>query len=75
MGRDVARAIVDFARKYDVDLIAMSTHGRGASRLIVGSVAEKVIRFAGLPMLLQVPRNKHRVPDHEELLSPNTQLV
>ncbi len=67
VARDVGQAIVDFALKFDVDLIAMSTHGRGASRLIVGSVTEKVIKLARLPMLLQVPRKKQAAQYHEDL--------
>jgi nucleotide-binding universal stress UspA family protein len=51
----VAPAILDFARTHDVDVIAMSTHGRGASRLLLGSVADKVLRGGGLPMLLYRP--------------------
>ncbi|MGH7679282.1 MAG: universal stress protein, partial [Gemmatimonadaceae bacterium] len=41
---NVAQEIVDFARSHAVDLVAMSTHGRGVSRLVVGSVADKVLR-------------------------------
>ena len=52
---DVARAIADFAVGSNVDVIAMTTHGRGASRLLFGSVADKLIRSARLPMLLQGP--------------------
>ncbi|MGH9886846.1 MAG: universal stress protein [bacterium] len=51
----VARAIVDWARGSRVDAIAMSTHGRGASRLLLGSVADKVLRASDVPMLLQRP--------------------
>jgi nucleotide-binding universal stress UspA family protein len=51
----VSNAIIDFARGHDVDLIAMATHGRGASRLVFGSVADKVVRASGLPMLLLKP--------------------
>jgi nucleotide-binding universal stress UspA family protein len=48
-----ARAIADAARYNGVDLIAMSTHGRGGiSRLIVGSVAEALVRRAPVPVLL-----------------------
>jgi nucleotide-binding universal stress UspA family protein len=36
-----------------VDLVAMSTHGRsGLSRLVMGSVAEAIVRSAGVPVLL-----------------------
>ncbi len=50
-----AHAIIDFALGHSVDAIAMSTHGRGASRLLMGSVADKVVRASGLPMLLIRP--------------------
>jgi nucleotide-binding universal stress UspA family protein len=49
----VPHAILKFADDHHVDLIAMSTHGRGASRLFLGSVADKVLRGAHTPMLLQ----------------------
>lgn len=51
----VATAIVDFAKANAVDVIAMSTHARGATRLVFGSVAEKVLRAGGLPMLFHRP--------------------
>lgn len=51
----VADAIVNFARGNETDVIAMSTHGRGASRVLVGSVADKVLRGSGLPVLLRRP--------------------
>ncbi|HZK79019.1 MAG TPA: universal stress protein [Gemmatimonadaceae bacterium] len=60
----VAAAILEFAEKHGVDLVALSTHGRGASRLVMGSVADKVIRASGLPVLLQRPvgvRNVERL--------------
>ena len=47
------RAIADAALHNDVDLITMSTHGRGGlSRLLFGSVAESLIRRAPVPVLL-----------------------
>jgi len=49
---NVASGIVEFARSHDADLIALSTHGRGASRLLIGSVADKVLRAGRLPMLI-----------------------
>jgi len=49
----VASAIVDDARGWGADLIAMGTHGRrGFSRLLLGSVAEGVVHAAGTPVLL-----------------------
>ena len=45
--------IVDAAREANVDLIAMTTHGRtGPSRLLFGSVAEGVLREAHVPVML-----------------------
>jgi nucleotide-binding universal stress UspA family protein len=51
----IADAIVHFALTHDIDCIAMTTHGRGASRLLLGSVADKVLRGSGLPVLLRRP--------------------
>ena len=49
-----APAIVDAARLRKVDLIVMSTHGRsGLGRLILGSVAESVLRGTTTPILLR----------------------
>ena len=45
-------AIVAVAVEREVDLIAMTTHGRGASRLFIGSVADKVLRGTECNMLL-----------------------
>jgi nucleotide-binding universal stress UspA family protein len=48
-----AEAIADHARAHGYDLIAMSTHGRsGFRRLVLGSVAEAVLRHAEVPVLL-----------------------
>jgi nucleotide-binding universal stress UspA family protein len=51
-----ADEIVAFAKHHEVDLIAMTTHGRtGLGRLFVGSVAEQVVRQASVPLLLFHP--------------------
>jgi len=48
-----ARAIVEQAGKLNADLIVMGTHGRrGIDHLIMGSVAEGVVRTAPVPVLL-----------------------
>ncbi|WP_438021834.1 universal stress protein [Sorangium sp. So ce233] len=66
---DPAREIVWLAAHIDADLIVMGTHGRtGVQRLVLGSVAERVVRTAGCPVC--VVRNKHhddswRVPEIE----------
>jgi nucleotide-binding universal stress UspA family protein len=55
VGGRVAEDIIDFARGHDIDVIAMSTRGRGASRILLGSVADKLLRASGLPILLRRP--------------------
>jgi nucleotide-binding universal stress UspA family protein len=51
-----AAGILHFAGRTGADLIAMSTHGRGGvSRVLLGSVTDKVIRGAEIPMLVYHP--------------------
>jgi nucleotide-binding universal stress UspA family protein len=48
-----AEAILDVADEEGVDLIAMSTHGRsGIGRFMLGSVADRVVHHARVPVLL-----------------------
>jgi len=48
-----AEEILDHAAQKDIDLIAMSTHGRhGIKRFLLGSVTEKVLRHAPKPVFL-----------------------
>jgi nucleotide-binding universal stress UspA family protein len=47
-----AREIVRYAEDEDCDLVVMGTHGRGGiDRLLLGSVAEKVVRSSSVPVL------------------------
>ena len=47
-----SREIVRVARERNVDCIVMGTHGRGGlDRLILGSVAERVVRTAPVPVV------------------------
>ena len=49
---DPRAQIVVHAAAEDADLIVMGTHGRtGAARFLLGSVAERVVREAGCPVL------------------------
>ena len=64
----VSHAVLEFAHTHDVDLIALSTHGRGASRLLVGSVADKLLRGTTLPLLAYRPTG---VKTHDEILVPD----
>ena len=51
-GGRVADAIVGQAKKWRADLIVIGTHGRrGLGHLLLGSVAEKVLRRAACPVL------------------------
>lgn len=45
--------LVQDARNWDADLVVLGTHGRrGLDRVLLGSVAETVARFASVPVLL-----------------------
>jgi len=47
-----ARTLLEYADEQGVDLLAMGTHGRtGPRRLVLGSVTERVIRHADVPVL------------------------
>lgn len=55
-----AEAIVQYAADSGIDLIVIGTHGRrGANRLLMGSVAERVVRRSPCPVLTV------RHPEHE----------
>jgi nucleotide-binding universal stress UspA family protein len=60
-----ALAIVDYAANTDIDLIVVGTHGRGAvAHLLVGSVAERVVRTARCPVLtVRHPEREFVTPD------------
>ena len=46
------RTIVEYADGHGVDLIVMATHGReGLERFLLGSVTEKVVRTANVPVM------------------------
>lgn len=59
---DPAAEIVRYAREAEVDRIVMGTHGRtGTERLLMGSVAEKVLRDAPCSVLVvKLPRARPR---------------
>lgn len=46
------QAILDVVKEHGVDLVVMGTHGRrGVPRLLLGSIAEKVVRLSPVPVL------------------------
>jgi nucleotide-binding universal stress UspA family protein len=50
---DVSVVVLKAAADFNADLLVMGTHGRrGFQRLILGSVAERCVRQATLPVLL-----------------------
>lgn len=71
--RDVAAApaIMEYAEDEGVDLIVMGTHGRrGVRRLLLGSVAEEVVRRADRPVLTVRKDGDNGLPAMERLLVP-----
>ena len=49
----VAETLADAAEKWNADLIVVGTHGRrGIQRLLVGSVAENLVRIANISLML-----------------------
>lgn len=58
-----AQVVVDYAKEIEADMIVMGTHGHGAVRhMLLGSVAERVVRMAPCPVLTV------RFPEHEFVL-------
>ena len=48
----IALEIVEYAKSSDIDLVIMGTHGRGLlQHLLMGSVAERVVRWGPCPVL------------------------
>jgi len=46
-----SNVIVEYADEHDVDLVTIGSHGRtGASRVLLGSVAETVVRRSPVPV-------------------------
>jgi len=65
-----SREIVSVAREEGVDCIVMGTHGRaGIDRLILGSVAERVVRTAPVPVVtvgFSAADQVEELPENEE---------
>lgn len=67
----VADAINDYALDHGVDLIVMTTHGRGGlSRAWLGSVADALVRRATIPVLLFRPGLEHGSTEFRNILVP-----
>ena len=66
------RQIVGFARERDVDLIVMGMHGRsGVAHILMGGVAEKVVRKEPCPVLtIRHPEHEFVIPEEEAAGQP-----
>ena len=52
-GSNIASTLCAYAEAHDVDLIVLASHGRtGLERMLIGSVAERVVRHAPCPVLV-----------------------
>jgi nucleotide-binding universal stress UspA family protein len=74
VGEDISERIRTSANEFNADLLVLGTHGRrGFKRLFLGSVAERVVRSASLPVLLVPSRQAQTTvsdaakPSHTEL--------
>ena len=56
---DPVDSIIDYATTQDADLIVMGTHGsKGLEKILLGSVAERVLKGAHCPVLIMNPFKK-----------------
>jgi nucleotide-binding universal stress UspA family protein len=70
---DPVAEILAVAEKTSADLIVMGTHGRtGLGRLLMGSVAEQVVRKAPCPVLTVRTPFHEAVPAQQQLAEPVT---
>ncbi len=71
-GISAAGAILEYAAGNAIDLIVMGTHGRrGLRRLLLGSVAEEVVRLAPCPVLtVPAPKDGRPAGQVERILVP-----
>jgi len=67
-----APTIVEYAERYDQDLVVMPTHGReGVSRYLIGSVSEKVVRLSSVPVLsVRMQPDEQLTFPYEHILIP-----
>ncbi|MGE5617739.1 MAG: universal stress protein [Sphingomonadaceae bacterium] len=64
--RDVVGSIVGHAGEFGADLIVVATHGWGGMRdILVGSIAQQVLRRGSMPVLLVKPTSEGEAPSFE----------
>jgi nucleotide-binding universal stress UspA family protein len=75
VGEDISERIRTSANEFNADLLVLGTHGRrGFKRLFLGSVAERVVRSASLPVLL-VPSRQRQNTTSDATKPANTELA
>jgi nucleotide-binding universal stress UspA family protein len=74
VGEDISERIRTSANEFNADLLVLGTHGRrGFKRLFLGSVAERVVRSASLPVLLVPSRQSQTTV--ADTAKPDTELA
>jgi nucleotide-binding universal stress UspA family protein len=67
---DPAQTILDYADEIDADLVVAGTHGRSGVKRVLGSVAERLVRHAEMPvMTVRLPETDVTVEDSEQARS------
>jgi len=62
-----AEALLGYATSHGIDLVVLATHGRGGfNRLVLGSVAERLLRLAPIPILMVPAAAVAEVPVTDE---------
>ena len=75
IGEDISERIRVSGNEFNADLLVLGTHGRrGFKRLFLGSVAERVVRSASLPVLL-VPSRQSQTEVAEDAKRPHTDIA
>jgi nucleotide-binding universal stress UspA family protein len=71
-GISAGGGILEYSAANDIDLIVMGTHGRrGLRRLLLGSVAEEIVRLAPCPVLTVPEKDRDSDPSHvRHILAP-----
>ncbi|SFL14348.1 Nucleotide-binding universal stress protein, UspA family [Halogranum rubrum] len=68
-----ARTILDYATGHDIDLLVMGTNGRtGLDRYLLGSVTERVVRNADVPVLVVRRPEASEAPEAPEASESST---
>ena len=70
-GQAPAREIIAYAEANSFDLIAMATHGKGEVAWVIGSIAEKVVTHATIPVLLLRVLKAKKLVGKAEYIGPD----